>query len=122
MEQKQSFDTRFTNGETAAMCDGLVSYKKDVELVIKSGTLDQANAKKAAESLELIDSAKRKLERRASDFILNEFKVIYFGLDNLKDGKTVEVVTACQKIEAFFKAYDVDIRATCAKFKLVPQH
>ena len=116
------FNTGFTKKEVEAMCDGLVAYKKDIMLILADKTLEERVSKRAKDSMIQLESAKGKLENRQVNFTLDELKVIYFGLDSLKQFQSPSVKAAAQKIQACFRAYQVDIEATCSKFKLRPIH
>lgn len=135
---RTSTDNALHNPEIKVILEGLLLLERDIRNFIKRGDFSETPEQTALDNLEYMKTARKQLQAPTQSFSKNEMKVLYIGLNYLRDDieapadqrsplqddlsdrelleKTKKVKAVKQKLTAAFSRMGIDIQSALRGF------
>lgn len=135
---RTSTDNALHNPEIKVILEGLLLLERDIRNFIKRGDFSETPEQTALDNLEYMKTARKQLQAPTQSFSKNEMKVLYIGLNYLRDDieaspeqrsplqddlsdrelleKMKKVKAVKQKLTAAFSRMGIDIQSALRGF------
>lgn len=135
---RTSTDNALHNPEIKVILEGLLLLERDIRNFIKRGDFSETPEQTALDNLEYMKTARKQLQAPIQSFSKNEMKVLYIGLNYLRDDieapadqrsplqddlsdrelleKMKKVKAVKQKLTAAFSRMGIDIQSALRGF------